>query len=320
MLQQLPRLVRLRFNLTAEDPIELPVYAGSALRGLLGHGLKRTVCVTREPTCDRCMLRSACVYSLFFETPADRANANRYNYLPHPFVIWVDQPGNRQLNPGDGFALEMCLIGEADRYLPYLVHALGKAGERGLGRGDGGRFRLDSLDQEIEPGQKEWHCIHRAGGPLTQLPGRLPVVPNCSGDLQIQLLTPLRLKRRGRLLTPERFSFGDFLWALRERLSLLQGKTGESSGSIKEQLPDSLLSVSCHSEQLRWKDWTRYSSRQRTRMQMGGLTGTIRIDGGLPQEWMPLIQYGQWVHLGKATSMGLGRYRLTADSGEPAPL
>ncbi|WP_328984360.1 hypothetical protein [Thiorhodovibrio winogradskyi] len=45
-------LLRLRFFCSALDPIRLPFFSGSAWRGLLGHSLRRSVCVTRAPQCD----------------------------------------------------------------------------------------------------------------------------------------------------------------------------------------------------------------------------------------------------------------------------
>jgi len=67
-------------------------------------------------------------------------------------------------------------------------------------------------------------------------------------------------------------------------------------------------------EQLRWSDWTRYSSRQKTRMQLGGVTGRFVLSGeGLAEHW-PVLWRGQWWHIGKTTSMGLGRYRIEAAS------
>ncbi|MEA3644219.1 MAG: hypothetical protein VBE63_30485, partial [Lamprobacter sp.] len=41
------RLERLCFHFQAQEPIRLPTYSGSAWRGLLGHSLRRSVCVTR---------------------------------------------------------------------------------------------------------------------------------------------------------------------------------------------------------------------------------------------------------------------------------
>jgi hypothetical protein len=66
----LPDIARLRFRLEAIDPVRLPPFPGSALRGMLGYGLRRTACVTRQPVCDGCLLRGSCVYSTLFESPA----------------------------------------------------------------------------------------------------------------------------------------------------------------------------------------------------------------------------------------------------------
>ena len=60
---------------------------------------------------------------------------------------------------------------------------------------------------------------------------------------------------------------------------------------------------------LKWYDWERYSQRQDVRMKMGGLIGKISFKGNL-EEFMPLIQLGEFIHAGKGTSFGLGRYEL----------
>jgi hypothetical protein len=68
------------------------------------------------------------------------------------------------------------------------------------------------------------------------------------------------------------------------------------------------------SQQLLWYDWTRYSSRQQTEMNMGGLTGTVQLDmEGLEAFW-PYLWLGQYTHIGKGTSMGLGAYSIKSTS------
>ena len=64
---------------------------------------------------------------------------------------------------------------------------------------------------------------------------------------------------------------------------------------------------------LRWQDWTRYSSRQDALLQMGGLVGDAHTAGD--RAWSrsgPTCGSGQWTHVGKGAVMGLGRYRLAA--------
>ncbi len=65
-----------RFEFVAEEPIVLPPFPGSAWRGLVGHGLRRTVCVTRQPRCEGCLLIGSCVYSTIFESPPPDATGN----------------------------------------------------------------------------------------------------------------------------------------------------------------------------------------------------------------------------------------------------
>ena len=58
-----------------------------------------------------------------------------------------------------------------------------------------------------------------------------------------------------------------------------------------------------------WYDWERYSNRQRTRMNMGGIIGTFTYEGNVAP-FLPLILLGQFTHIGKNTTFGLGKYLL----------
>ena len=63
-------------------------------------------------------------------------------------------------------------------------------------------------------------------------------------------------------------------------------------------------------KQLEWFDWTRYSSRQAAEINMGGLVGTVELNmRGLNVFW-PYLWLGQWTHVGKGTSMGMGAYTI----------
>jgi len=60
---------------------------------------------------------------------------------------------------------------------------------------------------------------------------------------------------------------------------------------------------------LRWYDFERYSNRQHTAMKLGGLIGTISYSGNIGQ-YMQLIQLGEYLHVGKNTTFGLGKYMI----------
>ena len=70
-----------------------------------------------------------------------------------------------------------------------------------------------------------------------------------------------------------------------------------------------LDSLSLTGNRLRWRELTRYSNRQEREVRLGGLTGSVRLEGDLTA-WLPLIVLGQVVHLGKNTTLGFGHYRI----------
>jgi hypothetical protein len=306
------RLERLRFQFQAIDPIRLPSYSGSAWRGLLGHSLRHSVCVTRAPTCDGCMLRSHCAYSTFFETPPVSAQtAQRYNALPHPFVLEPPPAGQCEYAPGEPLALGLTLIGPAGDLRPYLIHALQRAGERGLGR-EGGRFRLHQVIQETALGTDHWQPVFDAShGTLQPLNTAPQALAPCPETLALDLLTPLRLKQRGHYVRPAQLSARALLGTLATRIELLAELYAAPARALERNaLHSAIDQIEIETTSLRWVEWTRYSSRQRTHMQLGGLLGPLRLHGpGLAPLW-PLIALGQWLHVGKNTSFGLGRYRV----------
>lgn len=303
---------RLRFALEALDPIRLPPYAGSAWRGLLGFGLRRTACVTRQPVCDGCLLRHTCVYSTFFESPAQPQADGRYQRLPHPFVLEPDLETGRELQPGDPARLGVTLLGPYAAQAPYLIHALQLAGERGLGR-EGRRFRVVALERESSVGTGVWDRVYdtESGEYHAHLVPPVAVPERPPASLRLRLLTPLRIKRQGHFIGARDFAPADLLRHLCtrvEHLARLYGSDG--SGVDWTSLYGCVDKVHLGAADLRWHEWTRYSSRQDTLMQMGGLLGTVELDGeGLAAFW-PALWLGQWLHVGKGTSFGLGGYRI----------
>ena len=57
-------------------------------------------------------------------------------------------------------------------------------------------------------------------------------------------------------------------------------------------------------------EWGRYSNRQRVKMKMGGFIGGIEYAGDAIEEFLPLIVAGEILHVGTATTFGLGRYEV----------
>jgi len=302
---QLP-LSRFRFVFHYTPPLRLPRYAGSAWRGALGQHLKKTVCVVRDTPCPQCLLRFACAYAYVFETPPPphSTKMRKYNAAPHPFVLSLaEQPQTPGL-----YWLDVVLIGHGARYLPYLIHALHQAGQHGIG-GQRQMFTLQHVEQWPPAGSPV--IVYQKGQLAALAPPEIPRYPAMPQTVRWRFETPLRLKQDGRHGNPERIAFGGVFSNLLRRVSML---TYFHTDTPLETDFAALTRLARGSEfrdaDWRWYEWQRYSSRQDTTMHMGGVIGTATLPlAGLEALWS-YLWLGQWIHAGKATSMGLGMYRL----------
>jgi len=166
MLPALP-LSRCRLTFRATVNLRLPAYAGSAWRGAFGHALKRLVCVTHEPVCPPCLLYRSCIYPYVFETPPDPGvgKLTQYPAAPHPFVLIPDEHSGR-VAAGERLTLDVHLFGHGHRHLPYVIHALNQAGQRGLGQ-DRGALELLSVAQADGD---DWRLVYTPSNAFTPEP------------------------------------------------------------------------------------------------------------------------------------------------------
>ncbi len=302
----LPALYRYQFTFVTERPVRLSPYTGSMWRGLLGHGLRKAACVTKEKTCEGCLLVDSCVYNRVFETRVRQTGQTRGNMRPHPFVIEVQPTPD---DPQENIGFVITLFESAHDALPYIVYGMTLAGQLGVGR-ENTRFELADVKSESLLGSEQWQAIWLPEeGKLISGKTRISPAPLAPDSIVVSLETPLRIKQRGKLVGPAEFESAHFLRQLWHRADDVQRYySGGVSIPLPKEKPDQMPMLE---KAIRWQDWKRYSSRQKTAMNMGGLVGKWRMEGERLAQWWPLVWYGQWLHLGKATSMGLGRYRVT---------
>jgi CRISPR-associated endoribonuclease Cas6 len=82
-------LARYELRLRACQPVSLPPFLGSTLRGAFGHALKRSVCIMRPPECSTCVVADQCIYPHLFETtmPKGLSHLHGYREAPRPFIL-----------------------------------------------------------------------------------------------------------------------------------------------------------------------------------------------------------------------------------------
>ncbi|HEX7181344.1 MAG TPA: CRISPR system precrRNA processing endoribonuclease RAMP protein Cas6, partial [Thermoanaerobaculia bacterium] len=67
---------------------------------------------------------------------------------------------------------------------------------------------------------------------------------------------------------------------------------------------------------LHWFDCQRYSNRQGRKIDIGGLLGSLELEGDLAP-LAPLLRTAELVHVGKGATFGLGKLEVVPTSGEP---
>jgi CRISPR-associated endoribonuclease Cas6 len=187
-------------------------------------------------------------------------------------------------------------IGES---LSELIAA--KLGEQTSG--DGGTPALESINQMIAA------TLSQLARPASQSIAR-------EGDnhssLKLRFLTPARIRVKDDLQTS--LSFQLLVRSLLRRVSMLVAVHGSGRMQLDYRgLIERAGSARVVRSTLRWWDLERYTDRQDTKLKVGGLIGEVEYEGRVIDEFMPLICAGELLGVGTGTSLGLGRYQISAD-------
>jgi hypothetical protein len=297
-----------------EEGLSLPPYKGSTLRGGFGSVFKRIACAQRDADCQICMLRATCPYTYIFETfPPDGSNVLRnYESVPRPFVLEPPLETKTVYNAGEVLQFNLILFGKAITYLPYFVIAFKELGEVGIGKGRKGFELIEIAAVNELVGQRE--VIYSADSTLVRnvdlsIKGS-DILEHCSHllieELLIEFKTMSRLKYDGQFV--RQVPFHILIRNLLRRLSSIyyfhHGVRQE--GDYKDLIQEA-EKVTTTFEETKWVDWERYSSRHDKKMNLGGIVGTVCYQVELA-EFMPLLVLGQWSHVGKACTFGMGKY------------
>lgn len=316
-------LLRVRVTLRARDPLQIPPYKGSTLRGGFGSVFKETVCVVEHRDCARCLLRSRCAFPYVFDTPVpeDAARLRKYPAAPHPFVFLPPLEEKTLYRSGESLAFDLTLIGKGADFLPYFIYTFGRLGERrGLGKGRG-RFAVETVSW-LSP-QGEEAVIYDGNSKTLRNVFRSVTVQDLPTLFALSTLHFLTL----HFVTPTRLVYAEALTAvpdfhvlirvlLRRLSNLAYFHCGTELNLDFRGLIAAAEQIETVSSDLRWYDWERYSARQDARMKLGGFVGRATYQGDL-QPFLPLLRLGEVVHVGKGTSFGLGKYVM--EEGEENP-
>jgi hypothetical protein len=254
------------------------------------------------------MLRRTCFYTRIFEPSVEGE--------PPPFLHGIDQAvrpyvfeplgGEGPVEPGETLSFDLLLFGQAVELQAYAVLAVDRMAQVGLGF-QRARFRLARVEALGLSGPPR--TLFTEGAPLSFQPAQAsrpePDSP-AAERITLRFATPLRLKVRDRLAG--RPGFRDLVFnALRRVLDLAH--THVPGAAVEwgfRTFLEQSSAVRVVTEDLRWHDWERWSNRQRTAMKLGGVLGTVVLEGDL-SPFVPLLRTAEVVHVGKGATFGLGK-------------
>lgn len=287
-----------QFDIIAKDELRLPLYKGSAFRGLFGHALKKTSCVTNKLDCNDCMLRAHCAYAYIFETQNQRKEQ-----VVRPFIIEPPMVERHLFPPGDVLKMRVILFGKAIEFLPYVVYAFKEMGKRGIGSSRG-KFWL----QLVRCGQ---HIVYDFRNQQLDMSferidlfelGNEETVPE---KVHLSFVTPTVLKINGR--KSETFGFPHLVRAITRRIKAISVYHTEEPSALPRYSKQALEEVQEETSAMRPFYWKRYSGRQKTTIDLSGVVGQKVFSGNIQPFWK-LLRIGELLHVGKGTVYGMGKY------------
>ncbi len=331
------RVHQLHVCCEVQTPIRLNEHKGSAIRGALFYALRGSpnpraawsgFCANKAaPGCFDCLVNAVCPVMRLVSTLDEEGTFG--HQAPRPYII--NPPldnGRTTYAPGEHFAFDLLLVGDAADLFPYVVLALDRLAHEGLGArvegGSGqrprrGTARVTRIDA-VNPLTGESGPVLRPNSRTVQIPEhpvthaqvlaaaeRLPA----SGDLTLHFITPMRLVDGGQLVKVPYFR--PLFQRLIERIKSLAEDFGGGPALFDiRELRDLAEGVALVENHTYWLDLRGFSTRLGRQQVIGGLVGRATYRAADWQPFSPWLVWGTVVHAGKNAVKGDGWFGLEA--------
>jgi CRISPR-associated endoribonuclease Cas6 len=255
-----------------------PYFIGSQLRGALGYALKKVSCINPSYNCEECFASSNCLFHQFYE------EKNTYHKYRLDFELGKDF-----------YDFSFYLFDNVCEKLPYIVSALHMMlTQNGLGK-----EKVKYSDFEMYINDKS--CLQNGKIFLPKEYIKTFFIDNRSKNIRLKFLTPLRIKKENRFLRGEEIELNSLINSIYQRqMKLLNRDYKKFPYEIQGEIIR---------KNLKYKELTRLSSRQKTTMNMGGIVGEIEFKN-LNKESYEVLKLGELLGVGKQTVFGLGKIKM----------
>jgi hypothetical protein len=282
-LSYLPLLIRLQCQKTTR----LPLFLGSTMHGIMGWALKRY---------------SPEAYSYLFENK--RMSGGKQDIV-NPYFI--EPPKSKShFEKGELLTFTFVLVGNAIHYADAVINALRQSRTFGLGA-----QRAPFILKDILHGTQFENVYSEEG--LNNLALKPENIHFVSGHehatwCSLHLLTPLRIRRNGKLV--EDITFPTIIRNITKRIEMLTERYG---GHINTELATSSCeiaqSIDMTVSALHLSQMHRFSNRKNESMDWSGMLGALQFEGEL-STFIPWLKAAQVLHIGRNSTFGCGKIDL----------
>ncbi|WP_456479564.1 CRISPR system precrRNA processing endoribonuclease RAMP protein Cas6 [Nautilia sp.] len=261
-------------KITLKSEYVLPYrFTGSTLRGAFGVGLKKVVCINPSKECKGCFAKEGCLFYDFFEKqdPKYRLRINLSGNVSFDLLLF------------EGYALKA----------PYVVSALYKAfAEIGITKKRNKiNFKLYFNDKPVFDGK---NFLNFENEVLEYS------IEDIKTKCKVLFLTPLRVKEKG-VFVRDGVNVETILRTIYHKLHKLQNIPISKIPFTPE--------YTISSQNFSFIDFKRYSNRQKTAMNFGGVMGEIDFEY-IDEKSYYLLKIGELIGVGKQTTFGLGEIKI----------
>lgn len=280
----------------------LPPYLGSTIRGIMGHCIREFYCQHRDKKCFLCENRTSCVYVQCFSNTGGEAGA------VNSYTIYVQGQGKEKWEQGDYCEFDLTLFGKGTEQAGVYLDALLAAQRKGWGSARL-QFRLTQI---MDPDSQK--LIYAGGKSWMRNLNPRPLLTKERNATSACLIfdTPLRMLIGGEPF--QTLSFEVLIQFLTRRMSLLIMKYTDLclEWDIEEILHKA---AKINTVDEFWKEvaFSRYSMNSRNgKLELPARTGWVLYEGDLSC-FVPILEAGRHLRLGKGTTIGFGHYDIFYD-------
>ena len=298
-------VLRLQAAFAVERGGHLPEYLGSTIRGVMGHCFRDLVCSKQNRKCFTCDRQYDCPYVLNY------CNTRGEGGAVNPFVLYPHTQGKTEWKPGDVCIFDLTLFGQAALHPDIFIKTLKRMEKKGWGA-ERLPFRLQRI---VDLDSKK--LIYACNRTWLDNVGRytMQIREKNAGMALIVFDTPVRIVSGGDVCTELPFHL--FLRFLMGRFALMtQAFTDFVMQWDQEEMLKKAEEITIVEQKWKKIEFTRYSMNQKEgRLELPAQIGWVMYEGDL-SGFIPYLEAGQYLHVGKNTTIGFGHYHIFYEGDE----